>query len=195
MPDEELVALVARGREEALGELYDRFGSRAYGLALRIVRDAHLAEDVVSESFLAVWRAAPSFVSGRGTAQAWLLTIVHRRAVDLVRRQERRRFDSLDLEPESESASDSVEPDHSASDVRNALSVLPLKQRRVIALAYYGGYTQSEIARLLDIPLGTVKSRCAVGLARLRSELEGTPLEQEREEGDERPRLIRWLRA
>src|ERR671935_1582805 len=94
--DEALLALVSRGEEAALSELYDRYGRIAYGLALRIVRDAALAEDAVQEAFLAVWRSAGSFLAERAKASTWILTLVHRRAVDLVRREERRRADPIE---------------------------------------------------------------------------------------------------
>src|SRR5207302_2196275 len=96
LSDEAVVALVARSDETALAELYDRFGRVAYGLALRMLRDPSLAEDAVQEGFLAVWRSAPRFVPERAKASTWILTLVHRRAVDLVRREERRRTETLD---------------------------------------------------------------------------------------------------
>src|SRR5712691_7594590 len=102
LSDEALVALVARSDEVALGELYDRFGRLAFGLALRVLRDEALAEDAVQDAFLAVWRSAARFVPERAKASTWILTLVHRRAVDLVRREERRRADSLDSAPEQE---------------------------------------------------------------------------------------------
>src|SRR4029453_14292935 len=98
LSDEALVALVARGDETALGELYDRVGRIAYGIAFRVVRDARLAEDAVQEGFLAVWRSAATFRAERAKASTWIVTLVHRRAVDLVRREERRRAEPLDLE-------------------------------------------------------------------------------------------------
>jgi len=100
LSDEALVALAARSEESALAELYDRYGRLAYGLALRILRDPALAEDAVQEGFLAVWRNAQRFVPERAKASTWILTLVHRRAVDLVRREQRRRTDSLELAPE-----------------------------------------------------------------------------------------------
>src|SRR5207253_9495704 len=99
LSDEAVVALVARSDETALAELYDRFGRVAYGLALRMLRDPSLAEDAVQEGFLAVWRSAPRFVPERAKASTWILTLVHRRAVDIVRREERRRADALELAP------------------------------------------------------------------------------------------------
>ncbi len=100
LSDEALVALVARADEDALAELYDRFGRVAYGLALRIVRDPALAEDAVQEGFLAVWRSAARFVAERAKASTWILTLVHRRAVDLVRREHPRRAEPLDVAPQ-----------------------------------------------------------------------------------------------
>src|SRR5437016_8784487 len=100
LSDEALVALAARSEQSALAELYDRFGRPAYGLALRILRDESLAEDAVQDAFLAVWRTAPRFLPERGKASTWILTLVHRRAVDLVRREERRRADTLEHAPE-----------------------------------------------------------------------------------------------
>ena len=101
LSDEAVVALAARSEEAALAELYDRFGRVAYGLALRILRDPALAEDAVQEGFLAVWRNAQRFVPERAKASTWILTLVHRRAVDIVRREQRRRTDSLELAPEA----------------------------------------------------------------------------------------------
>src|ERR1044071_5451631 len=100
LSDEALVLLAARSEQSALAELYDRYGRPAYGLALRIVRDEALAEDAVQEGFLALWRTASRFVPERGKASTWILTLVHRRAVDAVRREQRRRADSLDLAAE-----------------------------------------------------------------------------------------------
>ena len=177
LSDEALVALAARSEQSALAELYDRFGRPAYGLALRILRDEALAEDAVQEAFLAVWRTAPRFVPERGKASTWILTLVHRRAVDLVRREERRRADGLDQAPEQVSR-DLVEEEAwlrlQRERVQAALRKLPDQQREAIELAYYGGFTQSELAERLGQPLGTIKSRMFMGLARLR-ELLGEP--------------------
>jgi len=177
LSDEALVALAARSEQSALAELYDRFGRPAYGLALRIVRDEALAEDAVQEAFLTLWRTAARFVPERGKASTWILTLVHRRAVDLVRREERRRTDVLEHAPEPESR-DTV--DEAAwlrllrERVQEALRKLPDQQREAIELAYYGGFTQSELADRLGQPLGTIKSRMFLGLGRLR-ELLGEP--------------------
>jgi RNA polymerase sigma factor (sigma-70 family) len=167
--EEALLAQVARGDEAALGEVYDRFGRVAYGLALRILRDERLAEDAVQEAFLAVWRQAASFRPDRASARTWVLTFVHRRAVDLVRREERRRAETLEpeTEPAGGSAAEDVELRSRRLAVQGALAQLPDDQRRPIELAYYGGLSQSELAEKLGLPLGTIKSRMFAGLKRL----------------------------
>ena len=168
--DEALVALVERGDEAALGELYDRFGRPAYGLALRILRDEALAEDAVQEAFVSVWRTAARFVPERARAATWILTLVHRRAVDLVRREEHRRAEPLESAPEPAGASteESAWLRLEGERVRAALRKLPDQQRETIELAYFGGFTQSELADRLGQPLGTIKSRMFAGLTRLR---------------------------
>jgi RNA polymerase sigma factor (sigma-70 family) len=174
LSDEALPALVARGDEAALAELYDRFGRVAYGLALRIVRDPNLAEDAVQDAFLAAWRTAISFDPGRGKASTWLLTLVHRRAVDVVRREERRRSDPLDTESTAhgEATEDTSELREQRQAVQAALAQLPPDQRQALELAYYGGLSQTELAERLGVPLGTVKSRMFTALAKLRDLLE-----------------------
>jgi RNA polymerase sigma factor (sigma-70 family) len=182
LSDEAVIALTARSDDVALAELFDRFGRIAYGLAFRIVRDEALAEDAVQEAFLAVWRGASRFMPERAKASTWILTLVHRRAVDLVRREQRRRADPL---PETEfggteeSAADAAWLHLERQRVQAALARLPDQQREAIELAYYGGFTQSELAERLGEPLGTIKSRMFSGLARLRELLE-SPLEEER---------------
>jgi len=147
-------------------------------LALRIVRDPALAQDAVQDAFLAAWRTAPSFDSRRGKAQAWLLTSVPPRAVDIVRREERRRAEQL---ADDAPAAVATATDEAAAlreqrrAVQAALARLPLEQREALELAYYGGLTQSELAERLGIPLGTVKSRVFAGLARLRHLLGDVP--------------------
>jgi RNA polymerase sigma-70 factor (ECF subfamily) len=176
LSDEAVVALCARSDEVALAELYDRFGSIAYGLARRVLRDDALAEDAVQESFLAIWRGADRFVPEKGKASTWILTLVHRRAVDLVRREERRRAEPLpDVEPSSPAGSvdDQLWLRLERERVQAALARLPDQQREAIELAYYGGFTQSELAERLGEPLGTIKSRMFTGLARLRELLDG----------------------
>jgi RNA polymerase sigma factor (sigma-70 family) len=176
LSDEALVLLAARSEQTALGELYDRYGRPAYGLALRVLRDEALAEDAVQDAFLALWRTASRFVPERGTASTWILTLVHRRAVDLVRREERRRADSLEQATEQGgNAADEEAWLHLQRErVQEALRQLPDQQREALELAYYGGFTQSELAERLGQPLGTIKSRMFSGLSRLR-ELLGDP--------------------
>ena len=176
LSDEALVALAARSEQSALAELYDRYGRPAYSLALRVLRDDALAEDAVQDAFLALWRTAARFVPERGKASTWIFTLVHRRAVDLVRREERRRADTIEQAPEQ--GGGSVEEEallrFQRERVQDALKKLPDQQREAIELAYYGGFTQSELAERLGQPLGTIKSRMFLGLARLR-ELLGEP--------------------
>ena len=171
LSDEAVVALLARSDESALAELYDRFGRVAYGLAVRILRDDKLAEDAVQEGFLAAWRNADRFMPERGKASTWLLTLVHRRAVDLVRREDRRRAEPLSetVEPEaSGSAEDDAWLRFERERVQSALKQLPDQQREALELAYYGGFSQTELAERLGQPVGTIKSRMFTGLARLR---------------------------
>jgi RNA polymerase sigma factor (sigma-70 family) len=174
LSDEALVGLVARGDEQALGALYDRHGRLAYGVARRLVRDAHLAEDAVQEGFVNVWRQAGSFRPERSRAASWIVMLVHRRAVDLIRREERRRTDQLE---ETEEAAEGTTEDAALTGLerewaRKTLARLPDQQREVLELAFWGGYTQSELAELLGVPLGTIKSRMFNGMARLRELME-----------------------
>jgi RNA polymerase sigma factor (sigma-70 family) len=168
--DEELLEAIAQGDDAALGALYDRFGRVAYAVALRVLRDQALAEDAVQEAFLAVWRSADAYRRERAKPATWILTLVHRRAVDLVRREDRRRADHLDEAPEPSVATVQDEADlrDRRSMVQAALRELPAEQRQALELAYYGGYTQSELAERLGVPLGTIKSRMFAGLTRLR---------------------------
>jgi RNA polymerase sigma-70 factor, ECF subfamily len=183
LSDEALVALVARGDEDALAELYDRVSRVAYGLALRVLRDERHAEDAVQEAFLQVWRSAATFRAERAKASTWILTLVHRRAVDLVRREERRQADLLT--DDTAAAAQAPEQTEEAAwlrfereRVQTALKQLPDVQREALELAYYGGFSQSELADRLGVPLGTIKSRMFAGLARLRELLDDS--EQER---------------
>src|SRR5829696_2860414 len=185
LSDEALVALVARSDEAALAELYDRHGRVAYGLALRVVRDPALAQDAVQDAFLAVWRSAGRYLPERAKATTWILTLVHRRSVDLVRREDRRRGDELDEKLPAETDG----PDEAAwlglrrDRVREALRKLPDPQREALELAYFGGFTQSELSERLGEPLGTIKSRMFNGLARLRDLLGDAVDEEERWRG------------
>jgi RNA polymerase sigma-70 factor (ECF subfamily) len=182
LSDEALVALVARGDEDALAELYDRVGRIAYGLALRILRDERHAEDAVQEAFLQVWRSAATFRPERAKASTWILTLVHRRAVDLVRREERRQADPL-TDDAAATVEGAEQTDEAAwlrferERVQTALKQLPDNQREALELAYYGGFSQSELAERLGVPLGTIKSRMFAGLARLRELLDDSAQE------------------
>jgi len=169
------VALVARSDEAALAELYDRVGRVAYGLAFRVLRDDRLAEDAVQEAFLGVWRTAAGFRPERAKASTWILTLVHRRAVDLVRREERRRaepFDDTHDVATTESAEAAAWLGFERERVQEGLRQLPHVQREAIELAYYGGFSQSELSEKLGVPLGTIKSRMFAGLSRLRELLQ-----------------------
>ena len=171
--DVQLVARCADGDEGALAELYDRFGRAAYALALRIVRDATAAEDVVQEAFLDLWRSAARFDAARSRPASYLLTFVHRRAVDLIRRERARPQRAGDVEDIASRASTDDVPaslvaNEQGASVRRALADLPAPQRQVLELAYFSGLSQSEIAEHLGEPLGTVKSRTHVALSRLR---------------------------
>jgi RNA polymerase sigma-70 factor, ECF subfamily len=182
-PDEALLALAAREDEDALAALYDRYGRVAYGLALRIVRDQALAEDAVQEAFLAVWRTAGSFRPERAKASTWILTLVHRRAVDVVRREERRRAAPLvegaeEVDERALPTDEEVQLTDRRRLVQEALRRLPVEQREALELAYYGGLTQSELAERLSVPLGTIKSRMFTGLGRLRDLLAEAGLDE-----------------
>jgi len=170
LSDEAVVALVARSDDTALAELYDRYSRVAYGLSVRILRDEALAQDAVQEAFLTIWRTAARFMPERAKASTWILTLVHRRAVDLVRREERRRAESLELAPEPfvDAADDDAWLRLRRERVQSALRQLSDPQREALELAYYGGFTQSELAERLGQPVGTIKSRMFSGLARLR---------------------------
>ena len=168
--DESLIALVARGDDAALGSLYDRYGSCAYGLALRVLRDRHLAEDALQNAFLDVWRTAGRFADG-SSVRAWLMLLTHRRAVDLVRREQRGR--RAVVEPSQTEAAPTSEEEAlrrlAAERVGAALTTIPAHERQLLELAYYGGLTQTQLAERLELPLGTVKSRMFAGLSRLRA--------------------------
>lgn len=172
-----LVQRIVAGDSTALGELYDRFGRQAYSLARRICVDDGLAEDVVQEVFLAFWRDPARFDPNRGRFGTWLLTLVHHKAVDAVRRESviRRRTvpaaeDGTEWNaPPGPGADEGAIGSLVAGTVRDALGRLPAEQRQVLALAYYGGYTQREVAAKIGVPLGTVKSRMFTGVARLRN--------------------------
>jgi RNA polymerase sigma-70 factor (ECF subfamily) len=184
LSDEALLAIVATPDGDlALAELYDRYGKIAYGLAYRVLRDSALAEDAVQEAFITVWRTAGTYIRERGKPSTWLLTLVHRRAVDLVRREQRRRQPAPVEEPVTPTPG--AEEEATRRDrrraVQAALRQLPPDQREAIELAYYGGLTQTELAAQLSVPLGTVKSRMFAGLRRLGDLLREAGLDPEPE--------------
>ncbi|WP_433507285.1 RNA polymerase sigma factor [Pseudonocardia halophobica] len=176
--DAALVARLTEGDDRALAEIYDRYGRPAWSLARRICADDGLAEDVVQEVFLTLWRDPARFDAGRGAFATWLLTLVHHKAVDAVRREATIRRRAVSVE-DTDEAPTPAGPGADlealgavvAGQVRDALGGLPAEQRQALALAYYGGYTQREVATLTGVPLGTVKSRMFTGLARLRAAL------------------------
>ena len=161
------------GRPRRVRTLYDATAARVHGLALRVVRDPAQAEEVTQEAFLEIWRTASRYDTGRGSAVSWLLTITHRKAVDRVRSAEaasrrestyHHRNQTVDHEPPPTPSTASFE----ARRVRAALGALTEVQREAIELAYFGGYTHTEVATLLDLPVGTAKTRIRDGLIRLR---------------------------
>jgi RNA polymerase sigma-70 factor (ECF subfamily) len=173
-----MAAVVARD-ELALEDLYGRYGRACYGLARRILVDEQLAQDVVQEVFLTVWRDAERFDPTRGGFSSWLLSMTHHKAVDSVRREEnlrKRRTTSelLDERPvEGPGVHEEVWSTVRGEQVRAALQTLPDAQKEVLTLAYFGGYTQREIAGITRTPLGTVKTRMLAGMRRLKDGLEG----------------------
>jgi RNA polymerase sigma-70 factor, ECF subfamily len=179
VPDEELVRAVEAGAHPALAALYDRYGRRAYSLARRVCRDDNLAEDVVQEVFLAFWRDPGRFDPGRGGFGTWILTLVHHKSVDAVRRESALRRRTVAVVEEGQDWSTPPGPgadlgalqSMEAGQVRDALGRLPAEQREALALAYFGGYSQREVATLTGVPLGTVKSRMFSGMRRLRGVL------------------------
>ncbi len=178
LEDSALVALVTEGDAAALEALYGRYGRPCYGLARRILTDDQLAQDVVQEVFLTVWRDASRFDPSRGGFSSWLLSMTHHKAVDSVRREEnlRKRRTSADVleftESDQRSPEDEVWSMLRRDRVRSALEELPDLQREALVLSYFGGYTQREIAQLTKTPLGTVKTRMLAGMRRLRDSLE-----------------------
>ena len=178
--DEALLSHVGSGDHEAFAALYDRVGGAAYGLARRVVIDPALADEATQEAFINVWLTAATFDPARGTARAWIMTIVHRRAVDTVRRESTRRrclrpalligadreydvvLDEV-LQRASAKAADNV--------ITRALAALTPLQREAIGLAYFQGFTYAEVADFLDVPLSTAKTRMRAGMIRLATEV------------------------
>jgi RNA polymerase sigma-70 factor (ECF subfamily) len=179
LDDRALVARVTEGDGGALEALYGRYGSACYGLARRILSDEQLAQDVVQEVFLTVWRDAHRFDGSRGGFSSWLLSMTHHKAVDAVRREEnhRKRRSAAELLEERPAEDlqvhDEVWSGIRRDRVRTALQTLPEPQREALVLAYFGGYTQREIAGLTGTPLGTVKTRMLMGMRRLKDGLDG----------------------
>jgi RNA polymerase sigma-70 factor, ECF subfamily len=176
LADEDLMPLVAREDPTAFEVFYDRHGGAAYSLAYRIVGDATSAEDVTQEAFLSIWRSRARYDPTRGSVRAWALGIVRNRAIDALRR-EGGRAPKLDLDDEAtlerREAPERTEAEalrrETARQVRGALGSLPNEQSKVIELAYFGGFTHSEIARMLGMPIGTVKGRMRLGLEKMRA--------------------------
>src|SRR5262245_15834835 len=177
LADEEVMELVQRGDPRAFELLYDRHGGAAYSLAYRIVGKQAAAEDVVQEALLSIWRSRRRYDPTRGSVRTWILGIVHNRAVDGLRRSSvhERRRESLDVVEERFEARERTDVEvarrEEARSVRGALETLPTEQRQTIELAYFGGFTQSQIAELMDEPVGTVKGRMRLGLDKMRREL------------------------
>lgn len=166
----------ALGDEAAFATLYDAVASRVYGLALRVVRDPAQSEEVAQEALLDIWRTSARFDPERGSPLGWILTIVHRKAVDRVRSAQAATdredgYGSRNQERAFDQTSESVERNLDAQRVRHALESLTEAQRGAVELAYLGGYTHTEVATLLGIPLGTAKTRIRDGLIRLRDTL------------------------
>jgi RNA polymerase sigma factor (sigma-70 family) len=181
--DVDLVRRLAAGDARAMEELYDRYGRPAYSLARRITGEGVFAEEVVQEVFLALWRDPAKFDPARGAFASWLLATTHHKAVDAVRREQtvRRRRARAAEEADwfatapsgSPAVEDAVWTGLRGEQVRKALGTLPAPQREALALAYFGGYTQREIAAMTNTPLGTVKTRMLAGMRRLRALLDG----------------------
>src|SRR3954453_23104212 len=177
LADEDLMQLLNRGEARAFEVLYDRHSGVAFSLAYRMVGTRSTAEDVVQEAFLAFWRANERYDRARGSVRTWILGIVHNRAIDALRRaavHDRRKVSDEGLEERfasGERTEVEVARRDEAREVRTALDLLPAEQLRVIQLAYFGGFSQSEIAAMLDAPIGTVKGRMRLGLAKMRESL------------------------
>jgi RNA polymerase sigma-70 factor, ECF subfamily len=175
--DRAVLVRLADGELDALEDLYDRYKTMAFSIAYRITNDTTMAEDVVQDAFLGAWRNAARYVEGRGSVKTWLLSIVHHRAIDAIRRR-RPTTELPDLEvppPAAFTLPDvwaEVASGLDADTVREALGVLSDVQREAIELAYFGGLTQQEIAVRTNTPLGTVKSRMRLGLLAMRRSLE-----------------------
>ena len=179
--DRELVQRIERGDEDAFRGLFGRYAPSAMALARRVARQPFLAEEIVQEAFLAVWRNPSGYDQQRGSVRAWLMGMVHHRAVDAVRREEsqrRRVGESMVSDPvlspdPADDVAEEIDLPEERKAVRDALDALPDEQRQVIELMYFDGLTQSAIAKRLTLPLGTVKSRTLLAMRRLRTTLGG----------------------
>ena len=177
LADEELMSLVAKGQARAFETIYERHCGAAFSLAYRMCGKRALAEDVAQEAFLSIWRSGGRYDRARGSVRTWVLGIVHNRAIDALRRSvvhERRRASDEGIEERFE-ARERTEVEaarrEEAETIRGMLDTLPDEQSRVIELAYFGGFTHSEIAEMLGAPIGTVKGRMRLGLEKLRGQL------------------------
>jgi RNA polymerase sigma-70 factor, ECF subfamily len=178
LADEELMPLVGRRDPEAFEVLYDRHGGAAYSLAYRIVGDRAAAEEVTQEAFISVWRSGARFDAARGSVRSWLLSVVRNRAIDFLRSRAGRApkldFDddsALEQRPARERTEEEALRRETAAELRGALGKLPGEQSKVIELAYFGGFSHSEIAQILGLPMGTVKGRMRLGLEKIRGEI------------------------
>ena len=174
--DEDLISLVEEGDAEAFAALYDRHSRAAYSLAYRMMGERQAAEDLAQDAFIKVWRAAGSYRAQRGSVRTWILSIVHNRGVDQLRSQASRRR----TQERVEASAPRSQPSEAFSEawrnsqrdrVREALQTLPQEQSKILELSYLSGYTHMEIAGLLNVPLGTVKSRMRLGLQKLRGSM------------------------
>jgi RNA polymerase sigma-70 factor (ECF subfamily) len=178
LADEELMPLIGAKDPEAFAVFYDRHGGVAYSLAYRIVGEPGAAEDVTQEAFISLWRSGARFDRARGSVRSWMLSIVRNRAIDSLRagagKAPKLTFDDdavLEQRPADELTEEEAMRHETASEVRGALGQLPGDQSKVIELAYYGGFSQSEIAAMLGVPLGTVKGRMRLGMEKIRGEI------------------------
>jgi RNA polymerase sigma-70 factor (ECF subfamily) len=178
LADEELMPLIGEKDPEAFEVFYDRHGGVAYSLAYRIVGEQAAAEDVTPEAFISIWKSGARFDRARGSVRSWMLSIVRNRAIDALRsragKAPKLSFDDdaiLEQRPAEELTDDEAMRRETATELRGALGELPGEQSKVIELAYFGGFSQSEISRMLGVPLGTVKGRMRLGLEKIRGEL------------------------
>jgi RNA polymerase sigma-70 factor, ECF subfamily len=181
LADEDLMALVQGGEVRAFEVIFDRHASAAFSLAYRMCGRPAMAEDIVQEAFLSLWRSSAAYDPGRGSVRAWLLSVVRNRAIDAFRREGAKATSDLDQSgvaeraPALELTDREVERRDDARQVRDALNGLPPDQRRVIELAYFGGFSHTQIAEMLKLPAGTGKGRMRLGLSKLRFALGDGP--------------------